>query len=273
MSKKFRYLSRREWAAFWEECDREFLEGLPRGPALAGRYLEALVGVIVRTDGPELDYSIKSLRALGHWYVALARADFDGEEWLGMIPRPEPPEDDGILDHHTKHPERELSWTLQVLEVAMGAYCGRIERGLIPQARHVVWRGRHADDSHNGSVVLDVGDPLHPHMPATSVRGLLGQGYQYYFDDSVEYYWQKPDPEAMAKWVERELDERRRFVERNGSPVWQVAPTGPRAFEGRTPMKRVPVRLIDAYNKGELGVPTVYRGPEPPPDPDPQIGM
>ncbi|MDR0593236.1 MAG: hypothetical protein LBG60_08295 [Bifidobacteriaceae bacterium] len=263
---------RGQWAEFWEEQDREFFEWVAGRELAAASHRRVLEVMTARAGGPGLDFSVESLGRLGHWYLGLAKEDYNGERWLGFVEFKEPPPRDYVVVSQ-KYPTRELSKTLAAIRFALVWYCEEVERRLVPEARLVCWRGHHTDDHHNGQRGLDVGKPNRPCYPGASVGMVLGDGYKYFFNPEAVPGHRRPRPEAMADWVVRDLLARREAVERNGSLVWQVAPTGPRAFEGRTPMKRIPVRLFDAYMNGEVGVPKVYRGPEPPEDLDPQVGM
>ena len=260
--------SREQWAEFWEEHDLAFLR-LPAFRELSARLLEA---VVEQTSGPDLDYSVDSLRPLGHWYLGLAREDFTAEELLDRLEWPWSPKHIDRPPGYRKYPERKLSKTLSAIYSGLGNYCDEVARRLIPESRYVCWRGGYADDMRNGLPVLDVGRPTRPFSPGAGLFGVAMRAYMSYFDPDSQSY-SPPQPEEMADWVEQGLEERRVWVEEHGSPVWQVAPTGPKAFEGRKPMRRVSVQWMDRYSRGEVGIPTVYRGPEPPEDPDPQVGM
>jgi hypothetical protein len=266
-SKLIRYPSRKQWARFWEESDR----GLLLMPSHLGKTLRILEVMVDKTNGPDLDYSLESLRKLGQWYVELAEADLNGEQWLDFVEWPPDPPPAGVLISR-KYPERKTSKTIDAIHLSLTAYCDEVEKRLVPEARDVCWRAGHADDHLNGRPLLDVGDPTSPHVPSISVLYVVRDAYRYYFTPGHPYY-RPPNPDAMADIMLRRLEERRQWIQTNGSPVWQVAPTGPRAFEGRTPMKRASYKWVLAYKRGEVGIPTIYRGPEPPPDPDPQIGM
>jgi hypothetical protein len=229
-----------------------------------------LEAIIQETNGPDLDYTIRSLRLLGHWYVELAREDYTCEQWARLLGWDERPPSD--ITSEQPPPKRNLSITLSAVAGCLEAYCAEVDRRLISGARWVCWRGGYADDPRNGQLRLDVGDPTNPHGVGAYTFLVLNNSYEHQFRPDAPGY-EPPNPGRMADLVATRVLERHEFVERNGSPVWQVAPTGPRAFEGRHPMRRVPARLMDAYRKGEIGMPTVHRGPEPPPDPDPQVGM
>jgi hypothetical protein len=270
LSKRASQWSRKEWAEFWEERDREFL-ALPAEREKAARLFEVLVKY---THGPDLDYSVDSLLKFGHWYVDLALEDFRADQIMDQFDWPEPHVQHPELESHYRWPHREWSRTLDAIYHGLGYYADKVELRLIPEARYVCWRGAFTDDMRSGNSYLDVGDPLHPLSARNCVFTVVSRTtYEWFFNPAVPNFFE-PIPEAVFNTVNRQLAERREWLERNGSPVWQVAPTGPAAFEGRNPFRRATMRWRDAWKRGEVGVPKVYRGPAPPPeDPNPGIGM
>jgi hypothetical protein len=254
--------NKQDWAVFWDFKDGEFRKFRDAIPCL----LDHLRRMVERFHGPAADFTVGSLEPLGEWLIDLARADFDdGAEWMAPWQGWEVYLRSRDYLVREKYPNRLMSLPLLRMQESLAAYYGEVVIRQVPGARWVCWRGMHNDDARNGSIEVDVGNPG---WPTTAQYALLclRRSYTAFFDESRPDY-EEPKPRAMLTSFDRHMTKRREFLERFGEPVWQVASCGPAADTGRTYRKRASFAWLDAVKEGS-GLPTVFRGPAPPPDPD-----